>query len=140
VDAREQRGMYLHQFPGSADAGRDDPGGGVFLEALCVEHAALAAVEGENGRIGRQASEGLLDDRARDALALRVARARSYESVEVSAAWRGERGGGEERRDEDKEEAAGLPHPRILNRKDSISHAAGPSATSGHRMDEFRIK
>ena len=42
----QQFGVHLHQFPGAADAGRDDPGGGVFLKALGVEHAALAAVEG----------------------------------------------------------------------------------------------
>jgi hypothetical protein len=98
--------VHLHQFPGAADAGRDDPGGGVFLEALGVEHAALAAVEGEDSGVGRQAGEGLVDDRARDALALRVARDRGQESVEVAAAWRGERGGGEEQQDEGKEEAA----------------------------------
>ena len=66
---------------------------------------------------------------ARDALALRVARDRGQESVEVAAAWRGERGGGEEQQDEGKEEAAGLPHPRILTRKDPTSHAAGPKPT-----------
>jgi hypothetical protein len=49
----------LHQFPGAADAGRDDPGGGVLLEALGVEHASLAAVEGDDGGVGRQAG-GLL--------------------------------------------------------------------------------
>ena len=36
----------------------------------------------------------------------------------VAAAWRGERGGGEEQQDEGKEEAAALPHPRILSRND----------------------
>jgi hypothetical protein len=95
LDAPEQRGVHLHQFPGAADAGRDDPGGGVFLEALGVEHAALAAVEGEDSGVGREAGEGLVDDRVRDALALRVARDRGQESVEVTAAWRGEHGGGE---------------------------------------------
>ena len=70
----EQRGVHLHKLLGAADAGRDDPGGGVFLEALGVEHAALAAVEGKNGGVGRQAGEGLVDDRARDALGLRVSR------------------------------------------------------------------
>ena len=114
--------MHLHQFPGAAYAGRDDPGGGVFLEALGVEHAALAAVEGEDGGVGRQAGEGLVDDPARDALTLRVARDRGQESVEVAAAWRAERGGGEEQQDEGKEEAAGLPHPRILSRKDPTRH------------------
>jgi hypothetical protein len=82
-----------------------------------VEHAALAAVEGEDGGVGRQAGEGLVDDRARDAPALRVARDRGQESVEFAAAWRGERGGGEEQQDEGKEEAAALPHPRILSSK-----------------------
>ena len=138
LDAPEQRGVHLHQFPGAADAGRDDPGGGVFLEALGVEHAALAAVEGEDGGVGRQAGEGLVDDRARDAPALRVARDRGQERVEVAAAWRGERGGGEEQQDEGKEEAAGLPHPRILSRKDPTRHQPAPKvgvtcvAQSGH--------
>jgi hypothetical protein len=86
------------------------------------------AVEGEDRGVGRQAGEGLVDDRARDALALRVARDRGQESVEVAAAWRGERGGGEEQQDEGKEEA-GLPHPRILIRKDPTSHPAGPKPT-----------
>ena len=122
LDAPEQRGVHLHQFSGAADAGRDDSGGGVFFEALGVEHAALAAVEGEDGGVGRQAGEGLVDDRAREALALRVARDRGQESVEVSAAWRGARGGGEEQQDEGKEEAAGLPHPRILTRENPIRH------------------
>ena len=133
LDAPEQRGVHLYQFPGAADAGRDDPGGGVFLEALGVEHAALAAVEGEDGGVGRQAGEGLVEDRARDALALRIARDRGQESVEVAAAWRGERGGGEEQQDEGKEEATGLPHPRILTCKDPTSHAAGPKPTCKYR-------
>jgi hypothetical protein len=94
-----------------------------------VEHAALAAVEGEDGGVGRQAGEGLVDDRARDALALRVTRDCGQESGEVAAAWRGERGGGEEQQDKGKEEAAGLPHPLILTRKDPTSHAAGPKPT-----------
>ncbi|MGB3745962.1 MAG: hypothetical protein WBD11_15785, partial [Xanthobacteraceae bacterium] len=67
------------------------------------------------------------------ALALRIARDRGQESVEVAAAWRGERGGGEEQQDEGKEEAAGLPHPRILIRKDPTSHAAGPKPTCKYR-------
>jgi hypothetical protein len=87
-----------------------------------VEHAALTAVEGEDGGVGRQAGEGLVDDPARDALALRVARDRGQESVEVAAAWRGARGGGEEQQDEGKQEAAGLSHPRILSRKDPTRH------------------
>src|SRR5262249_58035026 len=99
-------GVDLHQFPGAVHAGRDDPGRGVLLEAFGVEHAALAAVEGEDGGVGRQAGEGLVDDRARDAPALRVARDRGQESVEFAAAWRGERGGGEEQQDKGKEEAA----------------------------------
>ena len=37
LDAPEQRGVHLHQFPGAVDAGRDDPGGGVLLEALGME-------------------------------------------------------------------------------------------------------
>src|ERR1700692_3554235 len=97
-------------------------GGGVFLEALGVEHAALAAVEGEDGGVGHQAGEGLVDDPARDALALRVARARGREGVEIAAAWRGARGGGDDQQDEGKEEAAGLPHPHILSRKDPTRH------------------
>src|SRR5580704_1220663 len=144
LDAPEQGGVHLHQFPGAVDAGRDDPGGGVFLEALGVEHAALAAVEGEDGGVGCQAGEGLVDDAARDALALRVARDRRQESVEVAAAWRGARGGCEEQQDESKEEAAGLPHPRILSRNDPTRHLIrgraerrqryfGTSATSPRR-------
>ncbi|MGA7231453.1 MAG: hypothetical protein WBX95_11075, partial [Xanthobacteraceae bacterium] len=62
-------------------------------------------------------------------LALRIARDRGQESVEVAAAWRGECGGGEEQKDEGKEEATGLPHPRILTCKDPTSHAAGPKRT-----------
>jgi hypothetical protein len=122
LDAPEQRGVHLRQFPGAANAGRDDPGGGVFLEVFGMEHAALAAVEGEDGGVGRQAGEGLVGDRARDALALRVARDRGQESVEVAAACRGARGRGEEQQDEGKEEAAGIPHPRILSRKDPTRH------------------
>src|SRR5262249_1280381 len=48
------------------------------------------------------------------------------ESVEFAAAWRGERGGGEEQQDEGKEEAAALPHPRILSRKDLTRHQPAP--------------
>ena len=41
----------------------------------------------------------------------------------------GQRGGGEEQQDKGKNEAAGLPHPLILTRKDPTSHAAGPKPT-----------
>jgi hypothetical protein len=58
--------------------------------------------------------------------------------VEVAAAWRGERGGGEEQQDESKEEAAGLPHPRILTRKDPTSHAAGPKPTC--KISPFNVR
>src|SRR5262249_41634184 len=106
-----------------------------------VEHAALAAVEGEDGGVGRQAGEGLVDDRARDALALRVARDRGQESVEVAAAWRGERGGGEEQQDKGNEEAAGLPHQRILSRKEPARHQPAPRLALRvcHIADALRI-
>ena len=48
------------------------------------------------------------------------------------------RGGGEEQQDEGKEEAAALPHPRILSRKDPTRHQPAPKvgvtcvAQSGH--------
>ena len=42
------------------------------------------------------AGEGLVDDDARDARGLRLARHRGEEGVEVAAALRGERGRGEE--------------------------------------------
>jgi hypothetical protein len=55
-------------------------------------------------------------------LALRLARNRGQEAVEAAAAWRGERGDGEEQQDQGKQETAGLPHPRILSRKDPTRH------------------
>ena len=60
-------GRALHQRLGALDARRDDAGRGIFLEALGVEHAALAAVEGEHILVDRDAGEGLVDNRAMDA-------------------------------------------------------------------------
>jgi len=54
-----------------------------------VEHAALAAVEGQHVLIERDAGKRLVDDAARDAGGLRLARHGGDEGLEVAAAARG---------------------------------------------------
>ena len=106
LDAGEQLGVRRHQLPGAVDAGRDDAGRGVFLEALGVEHALLAAVEGQHVLVDGEAGEGLADDLARHAGGLRLAAHRGQEGVEIAAALRGERGRGESEGDGEDEENA----------------------------------
>ena len=77
--------MPLHQLLGPLDAGRDDAGGGILLERL-AEGAALAAIEGEHRGVGRDAGERLVDHRARDAGARRLASHGGQEAVEIAAA------------------------------------------------------
>ena len=68
----------------------------------------------------RQAGEGLVDDRARHALALRVApRMATRKALKSPATWRGERGSSEERQDEGGG-GGRVPHPRMLTRKTPI--------------------
>jgi hypothetical protein len=90
-------------------------------------------VEGEDGGIRRQAGECLVDDRARDALALCVARDRGQECVEVAAAWCGERRGGEEQQDDGKEEAQDSPFAYSIPRGPNPSPAS-PSDVSCLRL------
>ena len=85
---------------GGIDAGR-----GIFLEALAVEHAALAAVEGEHVLVERHAGKGGGDDVARDAGGLRVAPHRRQEAVEIAAALRRAGGNGERHEKQDGEDA-----------------------------------
>ena len=118
--------MLLHQALRAAEAGGHDAGAGVFLEALGVEHAALAAVEGEHRRIERDAGKRAVDHGARDAGALRVARYAGEEAVEIAAAWRrrGRRGEaqGEEKSHQPLREQAVttiVPRGRLCHRRSS---------------------
>ena len=103
LDAREQLRVFLHQPFGALDARRDDAGGGVFLEALGMEHAALTPVEGQHGLILRHAGKGLGDDIARNAGGGRVARHGGHEAVEIAPALRRAGGRGEQERGEQDE-------------------------------------
>ena len=126
LDAREQLGVRRHQPPGAVDAGRDDAGRGVLLEALGMKHAALAAVEGEHGGIGRKPREGLADHGLRDAGRLRVAADRGDEGAEVAAAGGGERGRGEQQsQQQGGERTYGHGGYFILS---------GPGMTEGHAL------
>ena len=60
-----------------------------------MEHAALATVEGEHIRVAGDAGEALVDDGARDAGGLRIARHAGHEDVEIAAAFGGRRRRGE---------------------------------------------
>src|SRR6186713_2483815 len=77
-----------------------------------MEHAALAPVEGEHVRVAGDAREGLVDDSARDAGRLRIARHAGNERIEIAAAFcgRGRRG----ERDHDKERRNQSEHGRTL--------------------------
>src|SRR6187200_3271466 len=77
-----------------------------------MEHAALAPVEGEHVRVAGDAREGLVDDSARDAGRLRVARHAGNEGVEIAAAFGGRGRRGE--RDHDKERRNQSEHGRTL--------------------------
>src|SRR5262245_46229836 len=81
--------MGLHQPLGAVDAGRNDARARVFLGAL-AERAALAAVEGEHGRINSHAGKGLVDHVTRDAGSLRLAPNGGKECLEIAAALGGE--------------------------------------------------
>src|SRR5690606_5782017 len=80
--------------------------GAVGVEAH-AEGAALAAVEGENGLVLRDAGEGAVDHRARHALALRLARDRAEKDAEVAAALRCAGGRRREGRGGNEDEQAG---------------------------------
>ena len=75
-----------------------------YSSKLLLERAALAAVEGQHGLVDGHAGEGLVDDGARDARGLRVARHGGQESVEIAAALRGRGGRGEKERDKQGQE------------------------------------
>src|SRR4249919_2982674 len=77
-----------------------------------MEHAALAPVEGEHVRVAGDADEGLVDDGARDAGRLRIARHAGNERIEIAAAFcgRGRRG----ECDHDKERRNQSEHGRTL--------------------------
>src|SRR5215467_14700276 len=83
--------MLLHQSPRATDARRDDARARILLETLRVEHAALAAVEGEHCLVGRESSKCRADDLLAYARRLRVALHLGEESREAAAALRGER-------------------------------------------------
>src|SRR3979409_478321 len=75
------------QLPGAIDAGRDDAGGGVVLEAL-AKGAALAPVEGKHGRVERDTREGAVDHRPRNAGGSGFAPHGGQECVEIASARR----------------------------------------------------
>src|SRR5215467_2251724 len=83
--------MLLHQPPRATDARRDDARARILLETLRVEHAALAAVEGEYCLVGRESSKCRADDLLAHARRLRVALHLGEEVREATAALRGER-------------------------------------------------
>ena len=87
LDAREQGGMALHQPSGAVDAGRNDAGRGVILEAL-AKRAALAPIEGKHRSVWRQTRKRAVDHRPRYAGGRGFARYGGQESVEVTAARR----------------------------------------------------
>src|SRR5262249_57753824 len=91
LDARQEVGMLLHQPPRATDARRDDARARILLETLRVEHAALAAVEGEHGLVGRKSGKCRADDLLAYALRLRIALHLGEEGPVVAAALRGER-------------------------------------------------
>src|SRR4029077_5921694 len=65
-DASKQRRVPLQHGGPAIDAAGTDAGRDILLKTL-VEGVALAAIEGERGRILREPREGLGDDRLRDA-------------------------------------------------------------------------
>jgi len=87
LDAREQRRMAMHQLPGAVDAGRHDPGRGVFLEAL-AERAALTPVEGKHRAVLRETSKRAVGHRPRDSDSRGFARHRHEEGAEIASACR----------------------------------------------------
>src|SRR5215467_2263296 len=83
--------MLLHQSPRATDARRDDARARILLETLRVEHAALAAVEGEHCLVGRESSKCRADDLLAYARRLRIALHLGEEGRVTAAALRGER-------------------------------------------------
>src|SRR5512143_3408956 len=67
-----------------------------------MEHAALAPVEGKHVRVEAHAGESLVDDGARDAGRLRIARHARNEGVEIAAAFSGRGRRGEHDRDKER--------------------------------------
>jgi hypothetical protein len=87
LDAPKQGGMALHQLSGAVDAGRNDAGGGVILEAL-AKRAALASIEGEHRGVRRETRKRAVDHGPRYAGRRGFARHGGQENIEIAAARR----------------------------------------------------
>src|SRR6202050_1731308 len=85
LDAREQCGMALHQLSGAVDAGGDDAGRGVFLEAL-AERAALTPIEGKHRSVLRETGERAVDHCPRNPGGRGFARHRREEAAKIASA------------------------------------------------------
>ena len=79
--------MAQQHLPAAIDAARGDAGRRVILEGL-AERAALAAVERQHGRIGRDAGKRVVDHSPRDAGGGRFARHRGDEGAKIPTALR----------------------------------------------------
>jgi hypothetical protein len=123
----------LHKSLGAIDASWDDAGRGILLEAFGVKHAALSAVEAQDGLVECHTRKSLVYNAARNAGGGSLASHCTKEALEIAAALRGPNGTDNVQGDKKTQDWTcdhGIPHHvRALPRKRSfnLSHAASRS-------------